>query len=162
MLKEILISDFKAESAVTKKLMERMPETQLDFKPHEKSTNVLRLAAHIAALPKFFPFLVEQDSFDFKNSTNPFPPPQNKDELLASFHFYYDKGLEALEKIDETSLLNSFKLSFGDHVLSEKTKFSEFQTFLRHISHHRGQLSVYLRLFNIPLPNMYGPTADER
>ena len=162
MLKEILIADFKAESAVTKKLMERMPETQLDFKPHEKSASVLRLAAHVAALPKFIPLTVELETFDFSNLPKSFSPPMSKPELLESFDFYTKNAIDALEKIDESSLQQTIKIYFGTHLISEKTRFNEIQNLIRHIVHHRGQLSVYLRLFNIPLPNMYGPTADER
>ncbi len=162
MLKEILISTFNAESAVTQKLIERMPETQLDYKPHEKSASVLRLAAHTVSLAKFIPTCLTEPSLNFMAFKSTFAPPMTKSELIECFHYYDDKAKEALANVDESALLQPFKVLAGEHIVSEKNRFDEIQSLIRHTVHHRGQLSVYLRLFNIPLPNMYGPSADER
>ena len=126
MLKEVLIADFKAESAITKKLLDRMPESQLDFKPHEKSASIVRLASHIAALPQFIPIMLNSDELNFAGFKSALTPPQTKSEVLENFKMMEQKTLEALEATTDEKLLGKFKVVFGEHVLSEKIVLTKF------------------------------------
>lgn len=143
-------------------MLERLPEDKLSWKPHEKSMPMSRLATHIAEIPEWAKTIVEDESFDM--ATADFQPTAlaSKQEILDLF----DKNLEAFGKVlagqSDEHLSQHWKLKQGDHVAVDLPRAACLRGFvLSHLIHHRGQLSVYLRENDVPLPPVYGPTADE-
>lgn len=162
-LNTALLAELKQESANTRKMLERVPSDNLGWKPHEKSFSVGYLASHIANLPVWMGLTLLQDELDFAKTPLTTPQGTSAEDIVAKF----DKNLaDAIKILEETSddVLNSqWTMRSGDHVFIIMPKKVCLRSFLfNHIVHHRGQLSVYLRLLDIPVPGMYGPSADER
>lgn len=161
-LSDPILAEIQQESATTRKLLERVPESAFAWKPHEKSMTLGRLAAHIVELYNFITPISTQDEFDFDTGNlKPFAP-ADVAGLLERFDKNVADTLEMLRMQTDEQLLASWRLRSGAHVFFEMPRVAVIRGFmLNHIVHHRGQLSVYLRLQNVPLPQMYGPTADE-
>ncbi len=159
---EPVIAELQHEAATTRKLLERVPEDQFAWKPHEKSMSLGRLAAHIAELYTFTAPISTQDELDFATgSYEPFAP-ANVAELLEKFDQSVADSIEILKTQPDDRLLAAWRMRSGEQVFFEMPRITVIRSFmLNHIVHHRGQLSVYLRLRDVPLPPMYGPTADE-
>lgn len=159
---EPVIAELQHEAATTRKLLERVPEDQLAWKPHEKSMSLGQLAGHIAELYSFAAPISTQDELDFAGATyEPFAP-ANTAELLEKFDKNVADAIEILKTQTDDRLLAAWRMRSGEQVFFEMPRITVIRSFmLNHIVHHRGQLSVYLRLQNVPLPPMYGPTADE-
>ena len=156
------LAELKQESANTRKMLERVPANNPSWKPHEKSMTLGRLASHVAELPMWVVSAVEKDELDFaKGEYTPFLAETNK-ELLKTFADSISKSIEALKKATDENLMGNWKLRSGDQVYFEMPRVAVIRAMvLSHLIHHRGQLSVYLRLQEVPLPSIYGPTADE-
>lgn len=157
-----IIAEFQHEAATTRKLLERVPQESFTWKPHEKSMTLGRLAGHLAELPSFFgPILnLEEMNFDARNY-QPFLP-TTVSEILEKFDENVAHGIELLKTQDEEHLLKKWRLRRGEQIFFELPRISVIRTMaINHIIHHRGQLSVYLRLLDVPLPSIYGPSADE-
>ncbi len=162
-VKESFLAELRYESGMTKKILERVPFDKKEWKPHEKSMTIGRLATHIAELPHWVNDIVGSDEYDFAG--RPYNPrtAMNPEELTAIFQKSLDTAINALENTSDEVLNGSFKLRQGDFVIFELPKKVAIRNMtMNHIVHHRGQLSVYLRLLNIPVPGIYGPSADER
>ncbi len=161
-LKDPIIAELQHEAANTRKMLERVPEDKHSWKPHEKSMTLGRLASHVAELPMWVVNTVENDELDFaKGEYKPFFAETNK-ELLKTFDDSISKSIEALKKATDENLMGNWKLRSGDQVYFEMPRVAVIRAMvLSHLIHHRGQLSVYLRLQEVPLPSVYGPTADE-
>jgi uncharacterized damage-inducible protein DinB len=161
-LKAIALGDLEHELRVSRTLLERVPEDKLDWKPHEKSFSLGSLAAHVANLPYWITATLQNDFFDLADVTHR-APVTNRQELLELFDQTADEMRAALAAADDAELLRSWELRMGDKVLQTMPKMAVVRGMgISHFIHHRGQLSVYLRLLDVPLPPMYGPTADER
>lgn len=157
-----IIAEFQHESANTRKMIERAPEDKFDWKPHEKSMTLGRLATHLAELPQLSGTIVDQDELDLAGSDYQPTTAGSVAELLELF----DKNAEAfIESVGERSneeLFAEWSLRVGEHVVTALPKIAAMRGFiLSHAVHHRGQLSVFLRLLDVPLPQIYGPTADD-
>jgi uncharacterized damage-inducible protein DinB len=157
-----IIAEFEYESATTRKMLERVPEDRLEWAPHEKSMTLGRLATHIAENPAWCSTLLDKDELDLADSEYEPIVAASVAELLELF----DKNVAAfVENVSERSdeqMLSAWTLRVGENVLGTQPKVGALRAFiLSHTVHHRGQLSVYLRLLDVPLPQVYGPTADD-
>lgn len=162
-LNQQLIAELKQESAKTRKMLERIPLDKADWKPHEKSTPIGRLATHVAKTPIWFDRILSADSFDFATANFTAHDPTDTNELLQIHDENVAKGVALLEAATDESLNKISKLHHGEQVYYELPKHVLLRGFaFNHIYHHRGQLSVYLRMLDVPVPGMYGPSADER
>lgn len=161
---ESILPEFDHETATTRTLLERVPEHKADWKPHAKSMSLGQLAMHIATIPAWSPVTLRQNDFD----TNPpggqkYIPPVF--ESTAQMLRTYDEGVGAaramLAATSDAEFMMLWTLKNGGKSVFSMPRAGVFRSFiLNHAVHHRGQLTVYLRLCDVPLPNIYGPTAD--
>jgi uncharacterized damage-inducible protein DinB len=158
----LFASEYQQEAAKTKKILERVPADKLAWKPHEKSMTLGRLAMHIAELPGWVKSTLETEGFDFGKSAYKPVIPASRDEIMQEFERSLAKALEGLGRATEEQLDVTWTATRGDQVVFAVPRRGMIRNNLGHIIHHRGQLSVYLRLLGVPIPNIYGPTADER
>jgi uncharacterized damage-inducible protein DinB len=162
-LKDGLIAELKHESALTKKLLERVPLDKKDWKPHDKSMTVGRLATHIAECMGWTHRILNNDVHEFP--TGPFTPhtAATTEELTGIFQKNLDEAIAALERATEEGFDKIWTAKRGDQTLYQIPKKVAIRGWgFSHVYHHRGQLSVYLRLLDVPVPGMYGPSADEK
>lgn len=163
MLNTPLIGEFKHEASSTKRMLERVPAEKFDWKPHEKSMTLGRLAAHVAEIPGLMTAALTTEELDFAKGQYPRITPTTLEELMQKYQQTYDKAIETLTAASDESLLQSWTLRRGDHVIFTNPRIAAIRSLvMNHFIHHRGQLSVYLRLLNVPLPGIYGPSADEQ
>ena len=155
------LQELTAESALTLKMLKLVPEDKYDFRPHDRSRTLNALAAHLAELPMYIIMAFTSDELDF--AVQPYQPPvvNNNEELIALFNSYLEKAREVLEAGEGTDLSAIWQLKSGDTVLMSLSKAAMVRHALSHIVHHRAQLGVYFRMLDIPVPNSYGPTADD-
>jgi uncharacterized damage-inducible protein DinB len=155
--------DLEPELASTRRVLERVPDGQFDWKPHDKSMSLGRIAAHVAELPDFARMILVGDEFDFAKGQ--YVPVQAKTtaEVLAAFDDKAAALREAVAAATAESLAGTWTLRNGAHVIVSGNRAALARTMgMNHIMHHRSQLSVYLRLLGVPVPGLYGPSADER
>ena len=159
----ILLGELEHEAMSTRKMLERVPTEHLNWKPHEKSYSLSGLASHIAEIHTWVGYTIKQDELDFgKFDYKPFKATTTK-ELLAAFDKNVADAKADLKDVTDEAIRESWTLKNNDQVYFTMPKIAVLRTMVvKHIVHHRGQLSVYLRLLDIPVPGMYGPTADER
>ena len=159
-LSQALVADFKNESPNTRRVLEAVPEDRLAWKPHEKSMPLGRLAGHIAELPSLVPAVMERE-LDFAAGTyKPFMP-TNRVELLRVFEQHVSGFDKAVVARDDDFLSATWTLRYGQKILLSLPRHVAIRTTaIHHVIHHRGQLTVYLRLLGVPVPPTYGPTAD--
>lgn len=160
---DVMVQEFLQESQTTKRLLERLPEDKMSWKPHEKSMPLGRLATHVTEIPQWAEAIVNQDSLDM--ATVDFKPVilGSRREILESLQKNLDKFAEILGGKDDEFLMASWKLKEGDKVLIDIPRAAAIRGFIiSHVIHHRGQLSVYLRENDVPIPSIYGPSADEQ
>ena len=158
---QLLLKELEQESKTTSKMLSRIPDDKYDWKPHEKSMTIRRLATHIAELPSWITMGLNTTGMDF--ATTPYAPPSiiNTTELMDLFKRTLEDGRASLSKASEEDLLPGWTLRNGDKVLSVMTKYEVIRHAFNQIIHHRAQLGVFLRLLNVPIPGSYGPSADE-
>ncbi len=162
-IKDAFIAELKYESALTRKMLERVPLDKGDWKPHEKSMSLGRLATHIAEITHWITDIIHIDDFDFM--TRPFKSniASSQDELLQIFQNKLDAAITDLSAVNDEDLNKKWIVRAGDRVMYDTPKKVAIRGWaFSHMIHHRGQLSVYLRLLDIRVPGMYGPTADEQ
>jgi uncharacterized damage-inducible protein DinB len=156
-----LVADIDDEAKKTRKMLEVVPEDRLEWKPHEKSMTLGQLASHVAENPVWISGMLE-DQMDFAamGDYRPFAA-KDRRELLEGFDRNLRAGLDAIRGRSDAFLLATWTMRNGDKVLLQAPKHQAIRsTAIHHWIHHRGQLSVYLRLLGVPLPQTYGPTAD--
>jgi uncharacterized damage-inducible protein DinB len=161
---ELLLEDFDAEMAGTRKTLERIPEETPDYKPHEKSFAMGKLAMHVATLPKFSTYILEDDGMDMANSKHEHPDMafRTRDILLATFDATAGAARKALAAATDEQLAAKWPFRFGEHMIFNESRSKTYRVmFFNHLIHHRAQLGVYLRLNDVPVPGLYGPSADE-
>ncbi|MBZ5856220.1 DinB family protein [Flavihumibacter profundi] len=158
-----LIAEFKQESANTRKMLERVPQEHFDWKPHEKSMTLKRLALHVAEMTRWATITIKQDELDFSADYPKTPPINHTEDILSLFDQLKAEALEALENVTDEELGRNWTLKNGSHVFFTLPKGAVLRSMVfNHIIHHRGQLSVYLRMNNVAVPGLYGPSADEK
>lgn len=153
------ISEFDAEMATTRRLLERVPEEKGEWKPHEKSFPLGHLAQLVARMPGWFPLILHETELDV--SGGPAYTFEPTGVLLEEFDAGVEAAREALRAVTGDELDTPWSLTVGDQVVSTQPRGEVARESLRHLAHHRGQLTVYLRLLDVPIPSIYGPTADE-
>jgi uncharacterized damage-inducible protein DinB len=161
---DILLPDFDIEMASARRMLERIPEDNADFKPHEKSFAIGKLAMHVATLPYFGQMILTSPGMDMKSPDHKFPDNtfRTRDVLLSTFAASASECRAALASLSDEQLQEPWRFAFGEYVISNTPRFVSYRMlFFNHFLHHRGQLAVYLRLTDIPVPGMYGPSADE-
>jgi uncharacterized damage-inducible protein DinB len=157
-----ILAEMSHEMATTRKLLERLPQGQLGWKPHEKSMTLGRLASHIAEIPGWVSEIVDREGFDVGASGYVPPTVATVAEILEMFDRTTRLAAEAVKRQTTERLMATWRLTKKGQLVVEMPRVGVIRTFLlNHLIHHRGQLSVYLRLLNVPLPSIYGPTADE-
>ncbi len=155
---QALLPEFDPEMATTRRLLERVPTAKGPWKPHEKSFPLGHLAQLVARMPGWFVFTARQNKLDLsKAQPYSFEPTE---VLLATFDQGVREAREAIAACDDVDA--SWSLASGDRELFSAPRGVILRQTLNHLIHHRGQLTVYLRLVDVPLPSIYGPTADER
>lgn len=165
-ISDALLPEFNHEMATTRKFFERLPEDKLDFKPHEKSMPLGRLAGHIAEMAGWGTTTLETEQLDFAPpGAPPFQPllATSREQLLRKFDKNVEAFRAALPKASDEHLGKSWTLLSGGKVFLTMPRIAVLRSMvLNHIIHHRAQLGVYYRMNNVPLPSSYGPSADER
>jgi len=157
-----VLAELAHESATTRRLLDRVPERHLAWKPHEKSMTLGRLATHIAEIPGWVGSIVEKDEFDIAAGGYVPPTIDRVPEIVAMFDGSVAAATETLKRQSNDRLLAKWQLKKKGQLVVEMPRMGMIRTLLmNHLIHHRGQLSVYLRLQNVALPSIYGPTADE-
>ncbi|HZZ40577.1 MAG TPA: DinB family protein [Acidobacteriaceae bacterium] len=158
---ELLQQEFAEESASTRRILERVPEASFAWKPHAKSMTLGRLASHVSDLPNRCVTIATTETFVRNPGTAPFQA-GSADELLAHFDEAAAAAKATLTGLREDQLSAVWTLKFGEQTMAALPRGLAFRrVFLNHLVHHRGQLSVYLRLLDVPVPGMYGPSADD-
>ena len=154
-------AELKQEAGSTRRMLEKIPFDKKDWKPHEKSKTLGSLATHVAETGRWVAHALQNDGLDFAQPLER-ANPQSKEELLEVFEKHFQSGIAALEAASEEELGKKWTVRSGDKIYMELPKAAAIRGWaLSHMIHHRGQLSVYLRLLDIPVPGMYGPSADE-
>jgi uncharacterized damage-inducible protein DinB len=157
---QMFAAELEREAVSTAKMLERVPD-DLSWTPHEKSMNLGTLASHVALLPTFVKAALTADGFDLATKRET-PTLTTGAELAAAFQAGVNEAVELLINASDEDLAKIWRLSNGEKVVFELPRFAVIRTIvLNHLLHHRGQLSVYLRLNDVPLPSVYGPSADE-
>jgi uncharacterized damage-inducible protein DinB len=159
---EPILSEIREEAAITKRILERVPADKLSWKPHQKSMSLGQLAFHIASIPGNLTKLLQPEEFDVSQAN--FNPPQPKN--IEEIHAAHDQSIRAaedfIEGTSEQSARASWRLMRNGTPIFSKPRIAVLRSImLNHWYHHRGQLSVYLRLLEVPVPVIYGRSADE-
>ncbi len=145
------------------KIIECVPEDRLPWKPHERSMTLGRLAQHLAELPQWICRVLERDYYDFVYQGYKIPPPPGTlQEITELYHATYAAARAALQQAGSVDLDAEWQMRRNGMAFAKYPRAVALATQLSHMVHHRGQLSVYLRLLDVPIPGMYGPSADDR
>ena len=157
-----VLMELEHEGGLTRKVLERVPEDKFDYKPHEKSMTMGQLAAHIAQTYSWAESMIPDEFVLDMNEYQPYEAKTNA-ELLAFYDEHLAKAKGIIKGVDDAAAMGNWKMSAPDGtVMMEMPRIAVIKSMLiNHIIHHRGQLEVYLRLNDVPLPSLYGPSADE-
>jgi uncharacterized damage-inducible protein DinB len=163
-IKDAFVAELKYESSLTKKMLEKVPLDKKEWKPHEKSMTLGRLATHVAENIHWVTDIIHIDDFDFMKNYNFNPRTANStEELLEIFQTNLDKAINDLSNVSDDDLAKKWIVRRGEQIMFDTPKKVAIRSWaINHMIHHRGQLSVYLRLLDVPVPGMYGPSADEK
>lgn len=164
-LRDALLPEFDHEMANTRKTLERVPEERFDWKPHAKSMAMGGLATHLSNLPTWTNYTIGEDSLDLAPEGKPLPPAaqvKSQIELLEIFDSNVAKARAAIVAASDEELFKPWTLLHNGKQILTMPKIAVLRGFvMNHTIHHRAQLGVYLRLNDIPVPSIYGPSADE-
>jgi uncharacterized damage-inducible protein DinB len=163
-LTELFLAELDREALRTRRALEQVPRGRDDWKPHSKSMPLGRLAGLVASMPSWIPLIIEQDELDLT------PPPgrgqyqqPSTDALVDTHDEHVAKARESLSKTNDDFLLTTnWRLRAGGKVVSDAPRHIVLRDTLNHLAHHRGQLTVYLRLTDQSVPAIYGPSADDQ
>lgn len=157
------LQELDYEAVQTRKMLARVPDDKFDWQPHAKSMTLGRLAGHIAESPKWAEITAYQDTFVLDGSYQP-PQVSTQEELLEFFDENVAKAKEAMKSVSDEKMSVTWRMVRAEgELVFEMPRAGVFRTFImNHLIHHRGQLSVYLRLLDVPVPAIYGPSADEQ
>jgi uncharacterized damage-inducible protein DinB len=160
-LKDTVLAEYDHEMAATRKLLERLPEDKLTWQPHQKSRTLGALATHLGHVADWSPAILNERSCDLDTAVLLIDTWKSRKEILTEFDAVSLRTRTLLDRTD-ADYSSMWSLTRGGREVFSMPRIAAFRTFvLYHIVHHRGQLSVYLRLLDVPIPAMYGPSADE-
>ncbi|SRR6266851_3869965 len=157
---ETLLAQFEREAPGTRRALERVPEGKNDWKPHPKSMVLGSLAGLVARMPSWFELIVAENELDLTRADRPTPSKTNG-ELLKIYDKALEGGRKALSQTTDDHLMKNWRLLWGEKVLDDRPRHLILADTISHLAHHRGQLTVYLRLNDRPVPAIYGASADE-
>lgn len=164
-MKQVFLTQLEREAAATRKAVERVPEGRNGWKPHAKSMDLGRLAALVATMPGWLVLMIERDELNLDDpSSEQFKTKAvaTRAELLKALADGVTRAGEALQQTTEDHLRLPWRLVLGGRVLSEQPRHVVITDTFSHLAHHRGQLTVYLRMNEVSVPAIYGPSADEQ
>ena len=164
-IRRLALGDLEHEMAQTRRVLERVPDEHFDWKPHEKSMPLGRLAAHVANLPWLARAALQGDELDVATVPRPDPAsaPKGRDDILAKFDAELANLSAALDAADDATLMQKWTLRNGERVVMSVPRAGAIRGMgISHLIHHRAQLTVYLRILDVPIPGLYGPSADEQ
>jgi uncharacterized damage-inducible protein DinB len=153
------IEEMEAEAASTRKCLERIPQELFGWKPHDKSMSMLNTALIVAEIPRWITTAIEKSEIDF--ATYEHIRAKSTADLVNYFNRNLEGAIKSLEGISDDNLSEMFHLKNNGQMLISSTKKVTIGSSLNHLVHHRGQLTVYMRMNDIPVPSIYGPSADE-
>jgi uncharacterized damage-inducible protein DinB len=160
-LKDTLLAEFDHEMGTTRRLLERVPDDRLAWKPHEKSMALGELATHLGNIPNWGQAILTDTAFDMAQAPPNLTARPSRADVLALFDEATGRTRALMDRTDAEYVVK-WTLKRGDQVIFVMPRIAVFRSFvINHTVHHRGQLSVYLRINGIPLPPIYGPSADE-
>ncbi len=162
-LANTLLPEFDHEMAVTRRVLERAPEAAFSWRPHAKSWTLGGISTHIAQIPHWGVAILARDGYDLVRDAGERAVEKTRvADVLATFDGFVTEARARLSGATDAELLAPWSLARDGETMMSMPRISAFKSFaINHLIHHRGQLSVYLRLQNVPLPPIYGPTADE-
>jgi len=164
-ISELLLQDFDFEISNTRRTLERVPEGKNGWKCHDKSMELGKLTMHCATLPLFGSYIILDDGMDMANPKRPHIPLEftTREAALQQMDASAKACRDALAAISDEALEAPWRFTYGEHLISEMPRSTTFRMmFFNHMIHHTAQLGVYLRLNDIPVPALYGPSADEQ
>jgi uncharacterized damage-inducible protein DinB len=161
-MQDALLAELAQEAASTRRVLERVPEQRLSWKPHPKSMSLGQLALHVATIPGGVSAILDADGFDAATADFSQKPAASREELLEALEANVAKARGFLERLDAKRAAAPWRLSRGGREIFTVPRGGAVRSILfNHWYHHRGQLSVYLRLLDVPVPAVYGNSADE-
>jgi uncharacterized damage-inducible protein DinB len=159
-LVDAMLMELDQEAQTTKRVLDRIPEDKLSWKPHPKAFSLGQLALHIASVPASVTAAAVPDTVEAPSFSQ--PEPKSRQEVLDTFSKSLERAKAALKKMDDARLNSTWSLTKNGKVLMSVPRIAFLRSILmNHNYHHRGQLSVYLRILDVPVPSIYGPSADE-
>ena len=165
LLRDALLPEYDQEMANTRKTLERVPEDKFGWKPHQKSGTMIWLAAHVANIPDWAAVAINHDSLDLAPGGVPMvppPPPKSTRELVGLFEKNAAAGRAAIAGVSDEQLATMWTLLKSGQEVLKMPRYSVLRSVvMNHLIHHRAQLTVYLRLNDVAVPALYGPSADE-
>src|SRR5262249_51802115 len=162
-LVDLLVSQLEEEAPRTRRALEQYPSGHDDWKPHDKSMPFGRLAMLVARMPTWFPLILKQDDLNLAGGNVDQTPLRTGEELVRAHDDGVAAAHQAFSTVTDDYLTNTkWRLLMGDKVVMEQPRYIVVRDTFMHLSHHRGQLTVYLRLQNAPVPSIYGPSADDQ
>jgi uncharacterized damage-inducible protein DinB len=160
-INELLIAEFDQEAANTRKTLERVPGEKWDYKPHPKSGTLGWMAGHIATLPGFATTIASTSEFEIEGAKQ--PQVKSASQLLPVFDEQCKQAREALSRVSDAQMHESWTLKWKGNVIFSMPRYMALRsTAFNHLIHHRAQLTMYLRSLDVPVPALYGPSADEQ
>lgn len=161
-LSQALIAELEHEAAGTRRALERAPADRFDWRPHERSFSLGQLVSHLAEMPSWVPSIVDETNFDMPEGYQPYAAASSED-LVATFDANLAAAKEKLATASDEDLAVTWRMTAGGQVIFEMPRLQVLRAIiLNHAIHHRGQLTVYLRQLDVPVPALYGPSADEQ
>lgn len=161
-LSDALVMELQQEAVSTRKMLERLPKDKLTWRPHEKSMTLGRLAMHLAEIPGWVNATLLADELDFGKMDYQMTEAQSSEEAVKKFDETLASALEVLKNTDDAKMFTDWTLRNGEQIYFTMPKIATLRGFVySHLIHHRGQMSVYLRLLDVPVPGSYGPSADD-
>ena len=161
-MNEPLMMELQHEAESTRKMLERLPKEKLTWKPHEKSMSLGRLAMHLAEIPGWVNATLLADELDFSKMDYKMVEATSSEEAVKLFDEKLASALDVLKNTEDATMMNMWTMRDGETVYFTLPKIAVLRSFVySHLIHHRGQMSVYLRLLDVPVPGSYGPSADD-
>ncbi|MEI9812830.1 MAG: DinB family protein [Acidobacteriota bacterium] len=161
-LAQTLLAELEQEAGITRPFLERLPADKLTWRPHPKSMTLGQLALHVAGIPGGISRMAQGDQVPAPDFTRPNPQPGSCDEVLTAFDRSIATAREMLPRLDDAAMARDWSAMLGDEPMLTLPRAAMLRgLLLNHWYQHRGQLSVYLRLLDVPVPSTYGPSADE-
>lgn len=161
-IQNALSIELKREKDNTLRMLNALPNEQFGWKPHEKSMSLGEISNHIVELHNWVPLVFNREVFDFKTDYIP-STLTTKEQLIEALEKGFEENSKIIVSLTDENYFSKWTLKAGEHVIAEMPKAGAIRYIItNHLIHHRGQLSVYLRLLNVSVPGIYGPSADEQ